>query len=276
MIPIPLDVDGPDVAAIKRLAAQDPQVKAIWVVPTYANPNGAIYRHDVVAELVSMPTAAPDFTILWDNAYAVHHLTDDEIEPVDVLGLAAAAGNPDRVFCYASTSKITFAGAGVSFFGGSPAVVGWYLSHLGKRTIGPDKVNQLRHAMYLHNAEGVRALMRRHRRIVAPKFEAAEEILSDRLADYHVASWTKPYGGYFINLCVPDGTAAEIVQLAADAGIALTPAGAAFPYGNDPADRNIRLAPTFPPLDQVRAAVDGLATCVLLAAVDRQVTRFAS
>ncbi|HEY9293117.1 MAG TPA: aminotransferase [Microlunatus sp.] len=267
LVPVELSVDGPDLETIKKLAAEDPLVKAIWVVPTYANPNGAVYGQDVTRELVSMPTAADDFTILWDNAYAVHHLTDDEVTPVDVLGLAAEAGHPDRVFVYASSSKITFAGAGVSFFGGSPAIIDWYLANLSKRTIGPDKINQLRHALYLKDADGVRALMRRHRAIIAPKFAAVEEILHDRLGDHEVASWTEPHGGYFISLDVAEGTATEVVRLAKDAGIALTPAGSAYPYGNDPADKNIRIAPTFPPLDQVKAAIDGLCTCVLLAAV---------
>jgi DNA-binding transcriptional MocR family regulator len=269
LIPVDLSADGPDLETVKRLAAEDPAVKAIWVVPTYANPNGAVYSEEVTRELVSMPTAAEDFTVLWDNAYAVHHLTDDEITPVDVLGLAAEAGNPDRVFGYASTSKITFAGAGVSFFAGSPAVIEWYLSHLAKRTIGPDKVNHLRHALFLKDADGVRNLMRRHREIIAPKFAAVEKILADRLGGYGVATWTDPHGGYFISLDVPDGTATEVVRLAKEAGIAMTPAGAAYPYGKDPRDRNIRIAPTFPPLDQVTAAIDGLATCVLLAAVNQ-------
>jgi DNA-binding transcriptional MocR family regulator len=270
LVPVDLGTDGPDLQTIKRLVAADEAIKGIWVVPTYANPNGAVYSEAVTRELVSMPTAAADFTILWDNAYAVHHLTDDEIAAVDVLGLAAEAGNPDRVFVYASTSKITFAGAGVSFFGGSPAIVGWYLGHLAKRTIGPDKVNHLRHALYLKDADGVRALMRNHRAIIAPKFEAVEKILAERLGAYGVATWTEPHGGYFISLDVVDGTATEVVRLAKEAGIALTPAGSAYPYGKDPADRNIRIAPTFPPLDQVEAAMGGVATCVLLAAVRKQ------
>lgn len=270
LIPVDLSPEGPDLATIKKLVAADESIKAIWVVPTYANPNGAVYSEAVTRELVSMPTAAGDFTILWDNAYAVHHLTDDEVKAVDVLGLAAEAGNPDRVFGYASTSKITFAGAGVSFFAGSPVIIDWYVKHLSKRTIGPDKINHLRHALYLKDAEGVRALMRQHRAIIAPKFEAVEKILTERLGSYGVATWTEPHGGYFVSLDVVDGTATEIVRLAKEAGIALTPAGAAFPYGKDPRDRNIRIAPTFPPLDQVTAAIDGLATCVLLAAANKQ------
>jgi DNA-binding transcriptional MocR family regulator len=269
LISVDLSADGPDLETIKRLVAEDEAIKAIWVVPTYANPNGAVYSEAVTRELVSMPTAADDFTILWDNAYAVHHLTDDELAPVDVLGLAADAGNPDRVFVYASTSKITFAGAGVSFFGGSPDTVAWYLKHLSKRTIGPDKTNHLRHALYLKDAEGVRALMRKHRAIIAPKFDAVEKILSDRLGSYGVATWTQPHGGYFVTLDVVENTATEVVRLAKEAGIALTPAGSSHPYGKDPQDRTIRIAPTFPPLDQVTAAIDGVATCVLLAAVNK-------
>jgi DNA-binding transcriptional MocR family regulator len=148
--------------------------------------------------------------------------------------------------------------------------VAWYLKHLAKRTIGPDKINQLRHALYLKDADGVRALMRKHRTIIAPKFEAVEKILTERLGGHDVATWTEPQGGYFISLDVVDGTASEVVRLAKEAGIALTPAGSAYPYGKDPRDRNIRIAPTFPPLPQVTAAIDGLATCVLLAAVEKQ------
>ena len=221
-------------------------------------------------ELVSMPAAAPDFRIFWDNAYAVHHLTDAEHPALDVLGLAAEAGNPNRVFVFASTSKITFAGAGVSFFASSPANVSWYLKHLGKRTIGPDKVNHLRHARYLGSADGVRELMRKHRAIIEPKFEQVETILESRLGDHGVATWTRPEGGYFISLDVPDGCATRVVALAKEAGIAMTGAGAAFPYGKDPRDRNIRIAPTFPSPDDVAAAIEGLCTCVLLAATEQR------
>jgi DNA-binding transcriptional MocR family regulator len=270
MIPVPLYADGPDLDQIRDLAASDPTVKGIWTVPTYANPSGAVYTEAVAEELVSMPTAAPDFRILWDNAYAVHHLSDEESPALDILGLAAAAGHPNRVFLFASTSKITFAGAGVSFFASSAANVDWYLKNLIKRTIGPDKVNQLRHARFLGSADGVRALMRKHRAIIAPKFETATSILRDRLGPYDLASWTYPLGGYFINLDVPDGTATRVVQLAKDAGIAMTAAGAAYPYGRDPRDRSIRIAPTFPPPDEVAAAIDGLATCVLLAALEQR------
>ena len=269
MEPVALGADGPDLDAIRERVADDPSVKGIWVVPTYANPTGAVYTEEVTRELVSMPAAAPDFRIFWDNAYAVHHLTDAERPALDVLGLAAEAGNPNRVFVFASTSKITFAGAGVSFFAGSPANVSWYLEHLGKRTIGPDKVNHLRHARYLGSADGVRELMRKHRAIIEPKFEQVETILESRLGDHGVATWTRPEGGYFISLDVMDGTASRVIELARDGGVALTPAGSAFPRHRDPDDRNIRIAPTFPPLGQVTEAMEAVATCVLLAAVER-------
>jgi DNA-binding transcriptional MocR family regulator len=271
MVPVPLGPDGPDLDEVRRLV-EDPSVKGMWVVPTYANPDGAVYSEAVTRALVEMPTAAPDFRIFWDNAYAVHHLTDDERPSIDVLGLAAAAGHPDRVYVFASSSKITFAGAGVSFFGSSPANVAWYLEHLGKRTIGPDKLNHLRHAMFLRDAEGVRDLMRAHRAILRPKFVAVEEILAKRLGELDLATWTDPEGGYFISLDVPDGTATRVVALAKGAGISMTGAGAAFPYGRDPRDRNIRIAPSMPTPEDVAAAIDGLATCVLLAAAEQRLS----
>ncbi len=272
MVPVELGPDGPDLDEVRRLVAADPSIKGMWVVPTYANPDGAVYSGAVTRALVEMPTAAADFRIFWDNAYAVHHLTDDERPPVDVLGLAAAAGHPDRVVVFASSSKITFAGAGVSFFAGSPANVAWYLGHLSKRTIGPDKVNHLRHALFLRDADGVRELMRAHRAILRPKFETVEEILTKRLGELDLASWTDPEGGYFISLDVPDGTASRVVALAKGAGIAMTGAGAAFPYGRDPRDRNIRIAPSMPTPSDVAAAIDGLATCVLLAAAEQRLS----
>jgi DNA-binding transcriptional MocR family regulator len=273
MIPVPMNRYGPDLDQVRQLAADDEAIKGIWVVPTYANPTGVVYPADVTRALLEMPTAAPDFRIMWDNAYAVHHLTDVETPALDVLSMAAEAGNPNRVFVFASTSKITFAGAGVSFFASSPANVAWYLQHLSKRTIGPDKVNHLRHAMYLKSPDGVRALMRRHREILAPKFAAVHAILQDRLGPHQAAEWTTPEGGYFVSLDVADGTATRVVALARAAGIAMTAAGAAFPYGKDPRDRNIRIAPSFPSPDDVSAAIEGLTTCVLLAATEQLLGR---
>jgi Transcriptional regulators containing a DNA-binding HTH domain and an aminotransferase domain (MocR family) and their eukaryotic orthologs len=193
----------------------------------------------------------------------VHHLTSNEQPAIDVLGLAAAAGNPDRPLVFASTSKITLAGSGVSFFGASPANIAWYRLHAGVQTIGPDKVNQLRHVRFLGSADGVRAHMRKHREIIEPKFAVVERLLTERLTGH--ADWTAPLGGYFVALTAPAGTATRAVDLAKAAGIAVTPAGAAFPYGEDPHDAVIRIAPTFPSLDDLETAISGLCDCVLLA-----------
>jgi len=268
MVPVPMNADGPDVAACRELV-KDPTVRGLWVVPTYANPTGAVVTQEVAAELASMPTAAPDFTIFWDNAYALHHLTEEEVKSADMLSLCAAAGNPHRTFMFASTSKITFAGAGVAFLASSVENIAWYLSHLQFASIGPDKVNQLRHLEFFGDADGVRAHMARHRESLAPKFAAVEEALGSTLGGLGIATWTHPRGGYFVSLDVVPGTASRVVQLAKEAGIALTPAGASFPHGQDPEDKNIRLAPSFPPLDEVRAAIAGVATCVALAAAER-------
>jgi len=268
MITVDMLDDGPDMAQV-RAAVADPSVKGMWLVPTYANPTGAVVSEAIAAELAAMDTAAPDFRILWDNAYAVHHLTAEHTKTADILGLAAASGHPDRPLVFASTSKITFAGAGVSFLAGSPDNVAWYQRHVSKRTIGPDKVNQLRHVRHLGDVNGVHALMDAHRAILEPKFAIVLDTLQTRLAAYDVATWTTPKGGYFVSLDVVDGTASRVVALAKEAGIALTPAGSSFPYGRDPRDRNIRIAPSFPSTDDLATAMDGLATCVLLAATEK-------
>ncbi len=269
MVTVPMNQDGPDPDAVAALVADDPSVKGMWVVPTYANPTGAVCSNEVAAALMAMPTAAPDFRIFWDNAYAVHHLTENETKSADALGLAAASGNPDRPVMFASTSKITFAGAGVAAIAASAANKAWYLKRLSFASIGPDKLNQLRHVELFGDAAGVRAHMRKHAELIAPKFAAVEDALSSRLDGLGIAEWTRPTGGYFVSLDVLDGTATRVVQLAKEAGIALTPAGASFPHGHDPRDRNIRLAPTFPTLDEVQAAMAGVAVCVELAAVEK-------
>lgn len=263
MIPLPyLDGDRLDLGAIETHLA-DPGVRGMWLVPMYANPGGQTVTQGEAQALMSMPSAAPDFRVFWDNAYAVHHLTDSEPAPIDVLGLAAAAGHPDRPLVFASTSKITLAGAGVSFFGASPANIAWFKLHTSVQTIGPDKVNQLRHARFLGSAAGVRAQMRRHRALLEPKFALVENILGERLTGH--GSWQVPLGGYFVTLTAPRGTATRAVELAKAAGIAVTPAGAAFPYNDDPNDAVIRIAPSFPSLDELEAAISALCDCVLLA-----------
>ncbi|UKN42836.1 aminotransferase [Mycobacterium lepromatosis] len=272
MIPIPMRHDGPDVDLIEELVVVDPTIKGMWTVPVFGNPTGVTYSWETVHRLVQMRTAAPDFRLFWDNAYAVHTLTHDFIRQIDVLGLAAKAGNPHRPYVFTSTSKITFAGGGVSFLGGSLGNIAWYLQYAGKKSIGPDKVNQLRHLRFFGDAEGVRLHMLRHQKILAPKFALVEEILKQRLGDSNIASWSKPKGGYFINLDVLPGTARRTVALAKAAGISVTEAGASFPYRKDPDDKNIRLAPSFPSMSDLRNAVDGLATCALLAASESLLT----
>jgi DNA-binding transcriptional MocR family regulator len=269
MVTVPMRDDGPDADAVAELAGRDPSIKGIWVVPTYSNPSGSIVTQEIAERLASMDTAAPDFKIFWDNAYAFHHLTEDEAKSADIVSLATAAGHPHRPIMFASTSKITFAGAGVAFLAGSVETVKWYVTNLGKGSIGPDKVNQLRHSQFFGSPQGVREHMARHRKILAPKFEEVERILSEGLGGLEVATWTQPTGGYFVSLDVLDGTASRVIELAKEAGIALTPAGSAFPRKRDPRNRNIRLAPTFPQLAEVTAAMEAVVTCVLLAAAEK-------
>ncbi|MEO3892416.1 aminotransferase class I/II-fold pyridoxal phosphate-dependent enzyme [Nonomuraea sp. B5E05] len=265
MVPVPMNAGGPDMDVVERLVASDTSVKGMWCVPKYSNPSGVVYSDETVRRLAAMPAAAPDFRIFWDNAYAVHHLTDTPAELADLLALSAEQGNADRVFVYASTSKVTLAGAGVSFSGSSPANVEWFLHNTAKQSIGPDKLNQLRHVEFLRDGAGVAAHMRRHAELIGPKFELVDKVLTEQLGD--LATWTTPKGGYFISLEVPH--AAEVVARAKAAGIALTPAGATHPYGDDPGDRTIRIAPTYPELDELEQAINGLAVCVRLVAEER-------
>lgn len=269
MIQVPLNEDGPDMDVVEKLVASDPQIKGMWNVPMFSNPTGVTYSAEVCRRLVEMETAAPDFRLMWDNAYMVHTLTDEFPEIHNVIKWAEEAGNPHRVWAFGSTSKITFAGAGVAFYASSDANLEDYLKHAGIRGIGPNKVNQLAHAKFFGDAEGVREQMRRHAGSLAPKFEKVLQILDERLTEYGVAEWSKPTGGYFINLDVVDGTARRVVELAKEAGIALTGSGSSFPLKQDPNDRNIRLAPSLPPMEELEVAMDGVATCVLLAAAEK-------
>ena len=267
MIAVPPAADGGlDLASIASYLS-DPSVRGMWIVPMYANPTGVTLDEATARELVSLPSAAPDFRLFWDNAYAVHHLTDDEPPAIDILGLAAEAGNPDRPFVFASTSKISHAGSGVAFFAASATNLDWYREHGSVQSIGPDKINQLRHVRFFGDAEGVRKHMRAQRELIAPKFAAVERILGARLSGH--ARWSNPKGGYFVTLEAPEGTATRAVELAREAGIAVTPAGSPYPYHDDPRDSVIRIAPTMPSLADVEAAIDGLCTCVLLAEEER-------
>ena len=267
MIRVPMTPTGPDMDAVEELV-KDPQVKGMWTVPIFGNPTGVTFAPEVVEKLAAMETAAPDFRIVWDNAYAIHSLTGAQTDNPDVIALAEKHGNPNRFWYMSSTSKITLAGSGVAFFASSKANLEWYASHASIRGIGPNKVNQLAHARLLGDVQGLHTLIKQHANSLAPKFEAVIGILQGRLGEYGVAQWTEPEGGYFISLDVLDGSATRVWELAKDAGITLTKAGASFPHGVDENDQNIRLAPSLPPLDEVRTAMDGVATCVLLACVE--------
>ena len=267
MVQVPMTPTGPDMDAVEELV-KDPQVKGMWTVPVFGNPTGVTFAPEVVEKLAAMETAAPDFRIVWDNAYAIHTLTGAQTDNPDVIALAEKHGNPNRFWYMSSTSKITLAGSGVAFFASSKANLEWYASHASIRGIGPNKVNQLAHARLLGDAQGLHTLMKQHASSLAPQFEAVVGILQDRLGEFGVTQWTEPEGGYFISLDVLDGSATRVWELAKDAGITLTKAGASFPHGVDEKDQNIRLAPSLPPLDEVRTAMDGVATCVLLACVE--------
>jgi DNA-binding transcriptional MocR family regulator len=272
MLPVPMTGRGPDMDAVEALAT-DSSVKGMWCVPKYSNPSGEVYSPETVRRLAAMRTGASDFRLFWDNAYAVHHLTERRHEIADILDACAKARNPDRAFIFASTSKITLAGAGLAFFGSSPANVAWYLARLFKRTIGSDKLNQLRHVRFLEDEAGLMRHMDAHRVLLAPKFAAVQTALDARLAGTGTATWARPEGGYFISLNATPGTAKQVVALAKDAGLALTAAGSTWPHRNDPHDSNLRLAPTFPSLEDVTIASEGIALCILLAAIEDRSTR---
>jgi DNA-binding transcriptional MocR family regulator len=269
MIPVTLNDDGPDMDEVERLVRHDASIKGMWCVPKYSNPSGAIYSDTVIERLAAMATAAPDFRLFWDNAYAVHHLTEERIEIVNILEQCESHGHPNRPLVFASTSKITIAGGGLSLFAASGQNVKWLLACMTPRTIGPNKINQLRHVRFLKNEAGIHSLMDSHRALIAPKFQKVLEVFADRLTGVPEVSWTKPKGGYFITLNVPRGCAKRVVVLAREAGVELTPAGATHPYGMDPDDRTIRIAPTFPELTEIGHAAEGVATCVLLASAEK-------
>ncbi|HKW65983.1 MAG TPA: aminotransferase class I/II-fold pyridoxal phosphate-dependent enzyme [Terriglobales bacterium] len=273
MIPVALREDGPDMDEVERLVAQDPAIKGMWCVPKYSNPTGTVYSSAVIERLAAMK-AAPDFRLFWDNAYAVHHLTPERIEIANILELCARHGHGNRALVFASTSKITLAGAGLALFAASPQNVKWLLARFTPRTIGPDKLNQLRHVLFLKDDAGIMQLMDRHRALLAPKFQAVLDVFRRELSHLPNVSWTRPKGGYFISLDVPQGCARRVVALAKDAGIELTPAGATHPHGNDPEDRTIRIAPTFPDLPEVAQAAEGVALCVQFATAEKFSTHF--
>jgi len=265
MINIPMNEEGPDMDLVEKLVAEDASIKGMWIVPKYSNPGGVVCSDQVVARLAAMKTAAPDFRLMWDDAYRFHHLGEQKLAVANILDACAKAGNPDRAFVFASSSKVTWAGSGIAALAASPANIAWWTKHAGIRSIGPDKVNQLRHVKLLKDLPTVEALMEKHRQLLKPKFDAVLEQFQTLLGDVPGVSWTRPEGGYFIDLVTPEGAAKRTVALAKEAGITLTPAGAAFPYGRDPKDRHIRIAPSFPSQDEITKAAQGIALSLRVA-----------
>ena len=268
MIPIPMLPTGPDMDLIEEYV-KDPAVKGCWCVPKYSNPSGITYSDETVSRFAALQPAAKDFRIIWDNAYCVHDLTDTPDTLLNLYEECVKRGTEDQVFIFASTSKITFPGAGVSALACSPRNMADVKKRANVQTIGPNKLNQLRHILFLHDINGVKYLMQGHRAILEPKFRIVQETLERQLGDLGVAQWSKPNGGYFINLDVMDGCAKRVVSLCAEAGVALTDAGATFPYGKDPKDSNIRIAPSFPPEEELALAAQLLCVCVRLAAAEK-------
>ena len=271
LIAVPLREDGPDMDIVEKLVAEDPLIKGMWAMPLYSNPDGYIYSEDVCKRLAGMKTAAPDFRILWDNAYVVHHLYEDKKGSLpDILRLCVEMGNPNRVYEFASTSKITFAGAGISCMAANEENLKRAKKYLSVQSIGPDKLNQLRHVRYLPDLSAVTQVMEKQAGIMRPKFEKTVEILEKELGDSGIAHWNNPLGGYFVSLFVMPGTAKRVVALAKECGVALTPAGATYPYGIDPLDENIRIAPSFPSIEDVEKAIHILCVCAKMAAIQKR------
>lgn len=269
MITIPMQDNGPDIDRVEELVKEDESIKGIWCVPKYSNPTGVVYSDEIVNRLAAMETKANDFRIFWDNAYIVHHLTDNPPRLKNILHACQEYKNPDRVYIYVSTSKITFAGAGLSIFASSKKNIDYIVGLISKQTIGPNKINQLLHTRFFKTVAGILEHMKKHATIIKPKFDLVQKIMERELADKNIACWSNPKGGYFINLDVMEGCAGKVVQLAKDAGVTLTKAGATYPYGKDPADTNIRIAPTFPPTKELEKAINIVAVCIEKATLDK-------
>ena len=272
LITVPMLADGPDMDLVESLVA-DPAVKGIWCVPKYSNPDGIIYSNETIHRLAALKPAAPDFTIMWDNAYCVHEFEGSYVPFPDILSICAEAGNPDMVYEFASTSKITFPGAGISVIAASEANI-QYVSKLAEvQMISYDKVNQLRHVLYLKDKAHTLELMKRHAQIMQPKFQAVFHALETQIDPLGFANWIRPAGGYFVSLNTMPGTAKRALALCKDAGVVMTSAGATFPYGNDPQDSNIRIAPSLPPVEELEVAMNVFCICLKLAAVEHLINQ---
>lgn len=268
MITVPLNEDGPDMDIVKKLVSEDESIKGIWCVPLHSNPQGVCYSDEVVEQLASMETAAKDFRIFWDNAYGVHHIYED-VALKDIIKECEKCGNPDRVYYFFSTSKISFPGAGIALVASSPANIKELKGHMSAQTIGHDKLNQLRHVQFFKTPESIRAHMKKLAEELKPKFDMVLDKLDETLSGSGLASWSNPKGGYFVSLDTLPGCAKRTVELAKNAGVTLTGAGATYPYGKDPKDSNIRIAPTYPTIDELEKAMDIFTLCVKIAGIEK-------
>ena len=268
LIAVPMTKGGPDMDVVEELV-KDSQVKGIWCVPKYSNPDGNIYSTDTIRRFAMLNPAAPDFTIMWDNAYCVHEFKGDYIEFPDIVGMCAEAGRPHMVFEFASTSKITFAGGGFSAMASSVENIAYLSKMMNVQMISHDKVNQLRHVRYLQDKKHTLEIMKRHAKILCPKFDVVADVLNKEVKPFGIADWSEPTGGYFVSFNAMPGTAKRILALCKEAGVIFTPAGATFPYGNDPMDSNIRIAPSLPPLEELKQAMEVFCLCVKIAALEK-------
>ena len=261
LITVPMTATGPDMDMVEALV-KDPQVKGIWCVPKYSNPDGIIYSDETIRRFANLKPAAPDFAIMWDNAYCIHEFEGEYVEFPDIIALCQEAGNPDMVYEFASTSKITLAGGGISVMATSEANIAYFTKLFASQMISYDKVNQLRHVRYIE-------IMKRHAAILGPKFAVVADILDKEIKPLGFASWNRPKGGYFVSFNTMPGTAKRALALCKEAGVEMTPAGATYPYGNDPQDSNIRIAPSLPPVAELEQAMDVFCTCIKLAALEK-------
>ena len=269
MINIPMTENGPDMDKVEKLVSSDSSIKGMWCVPKYSNPQGVVYSDETVKRLAALKPAAKDFRIYWDNAYALHYIYDESIEIPEILSECEKAGNPDMVYEFCSTSKISYAGGGISAIATSKANLEWIQKRLTIQTISYDKVNQLRHVRYFKDVDGIKAHMRKHAEFLRPKFDAVLDIFNTELAETGAGSWTKPMGGYFISFETVPGCAKAVVAKCKEAGVVLTGAGAPFPYGVDPEDSNIRIAPSYPTPEELTTAAKLFALCVKLVTVEK-------